>query len=59
VAGIISVFNDYLLSKCKPPHSFLNPWLYGAILGAFKDITSRLNSGCNTNGFSAIAGWDP
>ena len=29
VAGIISLLNDYPLSKGKPPLGFLNPWLYG------------------------------
>ncbi|KAI9463202.1 subtilisin-like protein [Lactarius psammicola] len=59
VAGIISLLNDYLLSKDKQPLGFLNPWLYGPGLGGFNDITSGSNPGCNTAGFAAIAGWDP
>ncbi|KAH9073449.1 subtilisin-like protein [Lactarius deliciosus] len=52
VAGIISLLNDFLLSTGKSPLGFLNPWL-------FNDITSGSNPGCGTDGFSAIAGWDP
>ncbi|KAJ6488341.1 family S53 protease [Mycena vulgaris] len=36
------------------------PFLYSAAgRGAFTDITSGNNPGCNTDGFSAKAGWDP
>ncbi|KAH8979044.1 subtilisin-like protein [Lactarius akahatsu] len=59
VAGIISLLNDYLISKGSTPLGFLNPWLYGAGLLGLNDITSGSNPGCNTDGFSAIAGWDP
>ncbi|KAF8263860.1 hypothetical protein EI94DRAFT_550944 [Lactarius quietus] len=60
VAGIISLLNDCLISKGKPPLGFLNPWLYGEGLAGFNDITSGSNPGCGTNGFSAtIVGWDP
>ncbi|KAH8983973.1 subtilisin-like protein [Lactarius hatsudake] len=61
VAGIISLLNDYRLSQGKPPLGFLNPWLYGAAgdLNGFNDIVSGSNPGCNTDGFSAIVGWDP
>ncbi|KAH9013551.1 subtilisin-like protein [Lactarius pseudohatsudake] len=59
VAGIISLLNDYLISKGSPPLGFLNPWLYGTGLPGLNDITSGSNPGCNTDGFSAIAGWDP
>ncbi|KAH9160723.1 subtilisin-like protein [Lactarius sanguifluus] len=61
VAGIISLLNDYRLSQGKRPLGFLNPWLYGATggLNGLNDIVSGSNPGCNTNGFSAIVGWDP
>ncbi|KAH8983975.1 peptidase S8/S53 domain-containing protein [Lactarius hatsudake] len=59
VAGIISLLNDHRLSQGMPPLGFLNPWLYNDGLNGFNDIVSGSNPGCNTNGFSAIAGWDP
>ncbi|KAH8982942.1 subtilisin-like protein [Lactarius hatsudake] len=59
VAGIISLLNDYLISKGSQPLGFLNPWLYGTGRLGLNDITSGSNPGCNTNGFTAIAGWDP
>ncbi|KAH9031607.1 subtilisin-like protein [Lactarius deliciosus] len=59
VSGIISLLNDYRLSQGKPPLGFLNPWLYGGGLNGLNDIVSGSNPGCNTDGFSAIVGWDP
>ncbi|KAI9454052.1 subtilisin-like protein [Lactarius psammicola] len=59
VAGIISLLNDYLLSKGEEPLGFLNPWLYGDASDAFSDITRGSNPGCGTPGFSAVEGWDP
>ncbi|KAH8986678.1 subtilisin-like protein [Lactarius akahatsu] len=59
VAGIISLLNDYLISKGSQPLGFLNLWLYGSGLPGLTDITSGSNPGCNTEGFSAVAGWDP
>ncbi|KAF8267704.1 peptidase S8/S53 domain-containing protein [Lactarius quietus] len=59
VAGIISLLNDYLLSKGKQPLGFLNPWLYGLGVVGMNDIKSGSNPGCGTEGYSAIAGWDP
>ncbi|KAH9064391.1 subtilisin-like protein [Lactarius vividus] len=59
VAGIISLLNDYCISKGKPPLGFLNPWLYGKALPGLNDITSGWNPGCGTDGFPAIIGWDP
>ncbi|KAH8979407.1 subtilisin-like protein [Lactarius akahatsu] len=60
-AGIVSLLNDYRLSKGKTPLGFLNYWLYDygiADLG-LNDITSGSNPGCNTDGFTASTGWDP
>ncbi|KAH9062408.1 subtilisin-like protein [Lactarius vividus] len=59
VAGIISLLNDYLISQGEVPLGFLNPWLYGTGMSGLTDITSGSNPGCNTDGFSAIEGWDP
>ncbi|KAH9033855.1 subtilisin-like protein [Lactarius hengduanensis] len=59
VAGIISLLNDYLISKGSRPLGFLNPWLYGTGRLGLNDITSGSNPGCNTDGFPAITGWDP
>ncbi|KAH8991233.1 subtilisin-like protein [Lactarius akahatsu] len=59
VAGIISLLNDWLISTGQDPLGFLNPWLYGGGLAALNDITEGSNPGCGTDGFSAIAGWDP
>ena len=58
-AAIISLLNDYLISNDRPPLGWLNPWLYGGGLAGLNDITSGSNPGCNTDGFSAIPGWDP
>ncbi|KAH9165482.1 subtilisin-like protein [Lactarius sanguifluus] len=59
VAGIVSLLNDYLISQGKVTLGFLNPWLYGPGKSGLTDITSGSNPGCNTDGFSAIEGWDP
>lgn len=59
VAGIVSLLNDYLLSKGRPPLGFLNPLLYGVGLAGLNDIIVGSNPGCNTVGFPAIPGWDP
>ncbi|KAH9159750.1 hypothetical protein EDB89DRAFT_1915670 [Lactarius sanguifluus] len=59
VAGIISLVNDYQISRGKRPLGFLNPWLYGGGLNGLNDIVSGSNPGCNTDGFSAVVGWDP
>ncbi|KAH8992609.1 peptidase S8/S53 domain-containing protein [Lactarius akahatsu] len=59
VAGIISLLNGWLISVGQDPLGFLNPWLYGRGLAALNDITEGSNPGCGTDGFSAVAGWDP
>lgn len=58
-ASVIGLINDQLIAAGKSPLGFLNPWLYSTAASAFTDITSGDNPGCNTNGFSAISGWDP
>jgi tripeptidyl-peptidase-1 len=59
VASIISLLNDYRLSIGKSSLGFLNPLIYGNLPTGFNDITSGQNPGCGTNGFKALAGWDP
>ncbi|KAH9162464.1 subtilisin-like protein [Lactarius sanguifluus] len=59
VAGIISLLNGWLISVGQDPLGFLNPWLYGRGLAALNDITEGSNPGCGTDGFPAVAGWDP
>ncbi|KAF8266385.1 subtilisin-like protein [Lactarius quietus] len=59
VAGIVSLLNDYLISTGRHPLGFLNLWLYGRGHAGLNDITSGNNPGCRTEGFNAIAGWDP
>jgi len=59
VSAIISLLNDYLISKGEPALGFLNPWPYGGGFAALNDTKSGSNPGCNTPGFIAIAGWDP
>ncbi|KAJ7612282.1 family S53 protease [Roridomyces roridus] len=59
-ASIIALVNDRLIAAGKPVLGFLNPLLYSTQgRSAFTDVTSGNNPGCNTNGFSATAGWDP
>ncbi|KAH8983902.1 subtilisin-like protein [Lactarius hatsudake] len=59
VATIVSLLNDYLISQGRATLGFLNPWLYGTGMSGLNDITSGSNPGCNTDGFSAVEGWDP
>ncbi|TVY73360.1 putative tripeptidyl-peptidase SED2 [Lachnellula suecica] len=55
-AALVSLLNDYRVSKGKATFGFLNPLLYGS---ALKDVTAGNNQGCGTSGFSAADGWDP
>ncbi|EJD45533.1 family S53 protease [Auricularia subglabra TFB-10046 SS5] len=57
-ASIIALINDRLASQGISSLGFLNPLLY-ANTQAFTDITAGSNPGCGTNGFPALAGWDP
>ncbi|CEJ81039.1 hypothetical protein VHEMI01191 [[Torrubiella] hemipterigena] len=60
VASVISLLNDELVAKGKPPLGFLNPWLYKRGNRGFRDIAKGHSNGCNTvPGFRAIQGWDP
>ncbi|KAK3720454.1 hypothetical protein LTR37_003867 [Vermiconidia calcicola] len=57
-AAVISLVNDALLAKGKPPLGFLNPWLYDVAQDALTDVTGGSSFGCNTTGFPAKDGWD-
>ena len=57
VAGIISLLNDYRISKGDPPLGFLNTWLYGRGRDGLQDIKDGSNPGCDTLGFPAMEGW--
>ncbi|KAJ7048741.1 family S53 protease-like protein [Mycena amicta] len=60
LAAVIALLNDGLIAAGKSPLGFLNPFIYSAAgRAALNDITSGDNPGCNTNGFTAGAGWDP
>jgi len=56
VASVISLLNDYQISQDRDPLGWLNPWLYGTGRRGLNDITSGMNPGCGTDGFSAIVG---
>ncbi|KAH8992221.1 subtilisin-like protein [Lactarius akahatsu] len=58
-ASVVSLLNDRLIAAGKPVLGFLNPFLYSTGADALNDITTGGNPGCNTNGFPAMAGWDP
>lgn len=58
-ASVVALLNNELISAGKSPLGFLNPWLYSTASTAFNDITEGNNPGCGTDGFYAIAGWDP
>ncbi|KAH9823548.1 tripeptidyl peptidase [Melampsora americana] len=58
-ASVISLLNDYSLSRGGRPLGYLNPWLYSVGFRGLKDITSGSSSGCDTDGFAARKGWDP
>jgi tripeptidyl-peptidase-1 len=59
-ASMITMINDARLAIGKGSLGFLNPLLYDPIFApAFNDITIGSNPGCGTQGFNAVAGWDP
>ncbi|KAK7048086.1 Tripeptidyl-peptidase sed3 [Favolaschia claudopus] len=58
LASVIGLVNDRLIAAGKSPLGFLNPFFY-ANPRMFNDVTLGHNTGCNTNGFPARAGWDP
>jgi len=68
VAGVITLLNDYSITKTGKPLGFINPLLYkmaAAHPAAFTDITTGDNicteDGCSSGcqGFYCAKGWDP
>ena len=59
VAGIVSLLNDFRVSRHGHPLGFLNYLLYGVGSAGLNDIKIGSNPGCGTEGFSAGPGWDP
>ena len=57
-AAILNRINEERLAAGKKTVGFVNPTLY-ANPQVLHDITVGSNPGCGTNGFSAVAGWDP
>ncbi|KAI4600827.1 hypothetical protein KJ359_012989 [Pestalotiopsis sp. 9143b] len=57
-ASIINRINDERIAVGKSPVGFINPVLYEHP-EVLNDITNGTNPGCGTEGFSAVAGWDP
>ncbi|KAJ3546551.1 hypothetical protein NM688_g5505 [Phlebia brevispora] len=57
-ASMIALINAERLAAGKTVLGWLNGFLY-ANPGAFVDIVSGSNPGCNTDGFPATPGWDP
>ncbi|CEJ87173.1 hypothetical protein VHEMI04327 [[Torrubiella] hemipterigena] len=60
-AALIAQINDMRAANNKTSLGWLNPRLYTdvAVRAAMRDITSGNNANCDTNGFTAEAGWDP
>jgi tripeptidyl-peptidase-1 len=57
-AAVLALINEARLNLGKASVGFVNPALY-ANPTMLNDITSGSNKGCGTQGFSAVAGWDP
>lgn len=74
-AAVVALLNDELMSNGKPPLGFMNPWIYahpeafnditaGNNPGSYFEFSllstiSPCSTGCGTDGFPAIEGWDP
>ncbi|PPQ70652.1 LOW QUALITY PROTEIN: hypothetical protein CVT26_010074, partial [Gymnopilus dilepis] len=60
VGAMLTMINDARITVGKRPIGFINPVIYSSLFsGAFNDITSGSNPGCNTGGYTAVPGWDP
>ncbi|KAA1474803.1 subtilisin-like protein [Dentipellis sp. KUC8613] len=57
MGSILALLNAELIQAGKAALGFLNPFIY-ANQDAFTDITAGSNPSCNSDGFSAIKGWD-
>jgi len=58
VASLFTLINNQLIAAGKPVIGFANPVLY-QFPEAMNDIVSGNAPACNTDGFSAVPGWDP
>ncbi|PWN28386.1 subtilisin-like protein [Jaminaea rosea] len=58
-ASIVALLNDARFKAGKPQLGFLNPLIYGLEGKGFNDITQGSATGCGTDGFPALEGWDP
>ncbi|KAI0449647.1 peptidase S8/S53 domain-containing protein [Xylaria acuta] len=56
--AMITLINGERIKAGKGPVGFLNPVLY-AHPEVFEDIVEGHQSGCGTEGFHAVKGWDP
>lgn len=62
VAGIFARLNNKRLKDGKPPVGFINPLLYSEELKeCFRDVRDGSRNNCkpDSQGFSALEGWDP
>lgn len=58
-SSIVALLNDARFAAGKPALGFLNPLVYKLNGQGFTDITSGAATGCDTDGFPALKGWDP
>ncbi|RFU34731.1 hypothetical protein B7463_g1646, partial [Scytalidium lignicola] len=56
--AVVTLLNEARLQVGKGPIGFLNPVLYQHP-EVLNDIASGNNTGCGTDGFAAVEGWDP
>jgi tripeptidyl-peptidase-1 len=58
LASILTLINQERLKAGKNVVGFINPAAY-AHPEVFNDVTTGSNKGCGTDGWEAVAGWDP
>ncbi|OCK80706.1 subtilisin-like protein [Lepidopterella palustris CBS 459.81] len=57
--AMITLVNEARLSQGKSSLGFLNPAIYQNADAFIRDVVNGSNPGCGTDGFEAVAGWDP
>lgn len=57
--AMITLINGARIAAGKEPVGFINPVLYEHREEIFNDVVEGHTSGCGTNGFTAVEGWDP
>ncbi len=57
VSAVFARLNGILVGQNKAPLGFLNPFIYSHPEG-FQDVTHGINSDKQSDGFTAIKGWD-